>query len=153
MNCEQLHSNVINSPRVTGCECRPTSFPFACPRHGGCIKSAHFWGICQSRPDFFELFESGSGPCLPTLDPVVDVAAPHRNGTHPALPAMAHRNPTCIHRLPIIEVGTCDLCGAGKGNPFEVLGCSIHGQCSFDKKHSKIKSCSTCMEGEPIASE
>jgi hypothetical protein len=35
--------------------------PGYCPRHH-CRKSPHFWKLCQTRPDYFELWEQGHGP-------------------------------------------------------------------------------------------
>jgi hypothetical protein len=49
----------------------------------------------------------------------------------------------CIHRQPLIEIGECDLCSL-KGQPFEIFSCSVHGECSLIKRHSKVKSCLGC---------
>jgi hypothetical protein len=43
------------------CQCEPQSFPFECARHG-CIKTEHWWNLCQTREDYFQLWEEGRGP-------------------------------------------------------------------------------------------
>lgn len=50
--------------KTTDCVCTPTSFPFVCQRHGGCLKTQHFHGLCRSRADYFDLWERAEGPCL-----------------------------------------------------------------------------------------
>lgn len=44
----------------TDCECQSAGF---CQRHK-CTKNEHFFGLCKSNPGYFELWESGRGPCL-----------------------------------------------------------------------------------------
>lgn len=40
----------------------------------------------------------------------------------------------------------CDLC-SGRGKPFAVYGCDLHGACSMGRKHSKLKkTCATCED-------
>ena len=46
--------------KVTDCECTEPGF---CPRHQ-CEKNGHFHSLCRSRPDYFALWEAGTGPCL-----------------------------------------------------------------------------------------
>lgn len=48
---------------ATGCTC---TAPGLCPRHN-CIKHAHYLRLCQTRPDYFALWEAGRGPCLAEL--------------------------------------------------------------------------------------
>lgn len=43
------------------CQCQPESFPFECSRHG-CLKTEHWWELCQTRADYFRLWEEGRGP-------------------------------------------------------------------------------------------
>lgn len=46
---------------MSQCQCQPDSFPFQCPRHG-CRKTRHWWKLCQTRADYFRLWEEGRGP-------------------------------------------------------------------------------------------
>lgn len=46
---------------MSGCECHPDQFPFACQRHQ-CHKTAHWHTLCQTRADYFRLWEEGRGP-------------------------------------------------------------------------------------------
>jgi len=48
----------IETVPVTGCEC-PS--PGKCKRHR-CRKSPHLWQLCQTREDYFQLWERGEGP-------------------------------------------------------------------------------------------
>lgn len=43
---------------MTGCVCPEPGF---CQRHG-CKKTPHLHRLCQTRDDYFELWESGKGP-------------------------------------------------------------------------------------------
>ena len=43
------------------CQCNPDSFPFFCERHQ-CRKTEKWHGLCRNRPDYFELWEQGTGP-------------------------------------------------------------------------------------------
>ena len=52
---------------------------------------------------------------------------------------------SCQHRGDKLRVGTCDLCGI-RGQPFEVFACSLHGECSLRRKHSKVKACASCHD-------
>lgn len=45
---------------LTECQCTAPGF---CDRHQ-CTKNEHFHGLCKSRPDYFELWERGQGPCI-----------------------------------------------------------------------------------------
>jgi len=66
----------------------------------------------------------------------------------PERPAPAPQTFDCVHRGPVRETRLCDLCGI-KGQPFEVLGCALHGECSIGRKHSKVRSCVGCADREP----
>lgn len=59
--CDEL---LKAADKMTGCECSPTAFPFACARHGGCEKTEHWHNLCRRRTDYHGLWESGDGPCL-----------------------------------------------------------------------------------------
>ncbi|MSR60011.1 MAG: hypothetical protein EXS05_20620 [Planctomycetaceae bacterium] len=48
----------------TGCVCNPEAFPFVCARHGGCSKTEPYHKLCKTRANYFQLWESGRGPCL-----------------------------------------------------------------------------------------
>lgn len=49
----------------TSCECPAAGF---CQRHK-CQKNAHFHSLCQNRPDYFDLWENGRGPCMGVAAP------------------------------------------------------------------------------------
>lgn len=55
--CGQI---IENSQKLTGCVCQSAGF---CERHQ-CHKNGHFHMLCQSRPDYFALWETGKGPCI-----------------------------------------------------------------------------------------
>lgn len=50
----------------------------------------------------------------------------------------------CRHRGDVLRIGSCDLCGS-RGQPFEILACGLHGECSLESKHSKMRSCRLCI--------
>ena len=57
----------------------------------------------------------------------------------------------CRYRGQLVRIGTCDQC-AERGQPFEVLACSVHGECSLSRKNRKVKSCLSCDEfAAPLA--
>jgi cellulose synthase/poly-beta-1,6-N-acetylglucosamine synthase-like glycosyltransferase len=49
---------VVAVPAMTPCECAAAGF---CPRHH-CRKTPHWHMLCQTRPDYFRLWEEGRGP-------------------------------------------------------------------------------------------
>lgn len=55
------------------------------------------------------------------------------------------REATCAHLGLMLREDTCDLCSM-KGQPFEVLACTVHGECSLTRKHSKVRSCAACED-------
>lgn len=48
------------APMKTDCVCEAAGF---CQRHQ-CAKTEHFHNLCQTRPDYFALWERGGGPCV-----------------------------------------------------------------------------------------
>lgn len=66
------------------------------------------------------------------------------------------RVPQCDHRGALLRIDKCNLCGL-RGQPFEVYQCSIVGECSLSRKHSKIVSCLVCIDrtvnGEKVPQE
>jgi len=58
----------------------------------------------------------------------------------------------CSHRGPLLETRLCDLCGI-KGQPFEVYACQLHGECSEQRKHSKVRSCIGCPDHLAVATQ
>lgn len=60
-----------------------------------------------------------------------------------ARPEQSRADWPCIHRKELLEIGACDLCGS-RGQPFEILRCSIYGRCSIGRRHSQVKSCAAC---------
>lgn len=67
------------------------------------------------------------------------------NGTRRVETPDSQLDLSCVHRGPFLEIGACDQCGE-KGQPFEVFACTVHGRCSFRRKHRKVKSCAACEE-------
>lgn len=66
----------------------------------------------------------------------------------PAPPAaMTPVVPECVHRGAKIRDDLCNLCGI-KGQPFEVLACALHGECSTHRKHSQVRPCITCPDAK-----
>ena len=54
----------------TGCECNPPSFPFACQRHGGCVKTERFHQLCKTNLLKFIAYENGDkSSCLKMNSP------------------------------------------------------------------------------------
>jgi len=53
----------------------------------------------------------------------------------------------CRHRGSFKEVRACDLCSL-KGQPFDVLACELHGECSALRRHSKVTACASCQDRE-----
>ncbi len=60
-------------PTLTDCEC---TSPGWCERHR-CLKTAHFHRLCRRNETYFQLYERGEGPCLPSPD---DVIVPAESG-------------------------------------------------------------------------
>src|SRR4051794_12866533 len=61
------------------CTCNPETFPFHCLRHQ-CLKSRHFWVVCQSNPYYDprhddvwreEFGTNSAGPPAPAIAPPV----------------------------------------------------------------------------------
>lgn len=59
MSCGGCAKLIEAASTQTGCECKPESFPFICPRHGDCEKTAHFHMLCRSRIEHYETYEAG----------------------------------------------------------------------------------------------
>lgn len=49
---------------MTPCQC---TSPGHCERHK-CNKNAHWLNLCQTRQDYFDLWETGKGPGQPIVD-------------------------------------------------------------------------------------
>lgn len=64
-----------------------------------------------------------------------------RTGTTASI--VGSRDAPCVHLGPKLRDGTCDLCSM-KGQPFNVMACAVHKECSTTKKHSNVQSCATC---------
>lgn len=112
--------------KQTPCECPVAGF---CQRHG-IEKTAHWHKLCKTRIEFWNFYEQGIGPGQkkPNGQPV---------------------DMSCAHRGERLRIGECDLCGI-KGQPFDVMSCAVHGECSHTRKHSKVKSCIACDERTAI---
>lgn len=118
---------------VTGCECDPSE-PGHCAKHG-CWKTATWKRLCRQRPDYFALWERGEGPNqrakqVVQPDEAQDVSA---------------NDIPCQFRGQLLKIGSCDLCGI-KGQPFEIIACEQHGECSLTRRHSKVRSCLACED-------
>ena len=50
----------MSADRKTVCECVAAGF---CPRHR-CNKTDHFAKLCRERPEYFDAWERGEGPCV-----------------------------------------------------------------------------------------
>ena len=59
MSCNCLLNAIV---KTTDCECAKAGF---CSRHN-CTKTEHFHGLCRNDPRYFNLWESGKGPCIGT---------------------------------------------------------------------------------------
>lgn len=59
---EALKALIAKSAILTPCECRAAGF---CPRHGVDKSDPRAVYFCQTRPDYFELWERGQGPGQP----------------------------------------------------------------------------------------
>lgn len=70
------------------------------------------------------------------------------------MPEIITKANACDHRsTDPLRVDKCDVCSGQfpKGTPFEVYGCAIHGECSFEHRRRKTKSCSACLDRESVA--
>lgn len=61
---------------VTGCTCTTAGW---CERHR-CRKNAHWFQLCQTRPDYFQLWETGQGPGQQSVAPASPASAPEPTG-------------------------------------------------------------------------
>ncbi len=52
----------------------------------------------------------------------------------------------CDHRGNRVRHVACDLCDKRKGQRFSVYACDLHGECTANKVHSKIKGCRACLD-------
>lgn len=116
-------------------------FECICADKGHCtlhnmVKGAREYQICKGinvteavRENYVSKWQENSGGSVQAL----------------ALPKPSSSDTSCPHRGAVLRVGACDLCGV-RGQPFEVLSCAVHGECSLRRKHSKVKTCLTCKD-------
>ena len=121
----------MSDQSITPCECQPTAFPFACPRHG-CRKTAHWHNLCRTRSDYFELWEQSRGPGQSLPD-----AAGGGYGTAPGIAAQAWNLATSIaafiadgcHTVDEAEharrLAVCDVCDQRRDNVCLACGCIL----------------------------
>jgi hypothetical protein len=93
--------------RVTPCECLA---PGWCPRHR-CHKLDFWFELCRRRQDYFNLWETGSGP----LQKIAMQRAP--------LPRCRFRG------LDPVDTVLCEICGQ-RDVSVAVFACGIFGQCT-----------------------
>lgn len=61
MSCGCSGQEILKQSEIqTPCDCAAAGF---CQRHK-CNKNGHFHTLCKTRPDYFELWEQGRGPCV-----------------------------------------------------------------------------------------
>ena len=93
---------------MTVCECTKSGW---CQRHQ-CHKTAHWVGLCQTREDYFQLWEQGRGPG--------QMSSKRRN------PAATH---PCEHQGDVLRLEECDSC-QGRVR-VKVIVCTMHGSCTI----------------------
>src|SRR3569832_1105802 len=93
--------------RATPCECQGAGY---CRRHR-CNKIDHWWHLCQTRMDYFQLWEEGRGPCI------------RISQDHAALPRCIFRGTDPVGQLP------CQLCG-GRQLMINVYPCEKFWLCT-----------------------
>lgn len=108
---------------MTACACQPAEFPFRCDRHD-CEKVEHWHHLCQTREDYFQLWEQGRGP--------------GQNIQQQAQPAFM----TCQHRGPELRRELCPSCNGHV--ELKVYTCAVRGECTIGKPFNSIPCCFGC---------
>jgi hypothetical protein len=112
---------------ATPCEC---SGPGFCPRHH-CEKTPHWHYLCQTRADYFQLWEEGRGPGQNLPGPASAAAPP------------APRSP-CNHRGAAVREEVCPTC---QGHVrLKVFACTIHTECTIARTVGGVACCATCSD-------
>lgn len=153
-----MSSSTQNS---SGCEC---SHPGWCVRHQ-CVKTSHWLGLCQSRSDYFQLWEEGRGPGQPCerdrIGPDQPSALQKAWNLTESLGAFivdGLKTVTSIQYQMRLEI--CDKCEHRRGSRCSLCGCYISlkararvMQCPADKwPHESEADCiydSTSLDNVP----
>jgi len=114
---------------MTACECVEAGW---CRRHQ-CQKTPHWHFLCQTRPDYFVLWEEGRGP-----------------GQISPAPKTARRG-ACGHLGSALREQACPAC---RGNVrIKVLACELHQQCTIGRRVESIACCAACSDYQPSATD
>ena len=115
-----------------------------CQRHGFHVNQTERQ-LCEKSAAHREAFSRPDAP--QRVREVRLRAAAAKAAATPAYRPVAPEDFPCLHRLAILDqTRLCNLCGLEKGKPFEVFGCSLHGECSVGRKHSKVRNCVACSD-------
>ena len=107
---------------VTECECPGPGY---CHRHR-CEKTTHWYILCQTRPDYFQLWEERRGPGQESVT--------------------IKSRKDCRHRGLEVRKHECNSC---RGNvQLKVYSCNIHGECTFVNSVPNAHCCLNCTEFE-----
>lgn len=110
---------------MTSCECRQPGF---CERHR-CQKNEHWFWLCQTREDYFGLWEEGRGP-----------------GQNGSMPHRSVLSVPCRERGSLIREQPCSsCCGTVR---VKVFACMIHGACTIGRHVDDLACCATCADYE-----
>jgi hypothetical protein len=111
--------SVLNTP----CECTEPGF---CRRHK-CEKTTHWHILCQTRPDYFQLWEDQQGPGQEII-----VSKPRKE---------------CCYRGPELRRHVCTAC---RGSVLvKVYSCDIHNECTLAKNVPDVRCCLDCSDFKP----
>jgi len=106
---------------LTHCEC---TAPGHCPRHR-CVKTPHWHHLCQTRPDYYQLWEEGQGPGQ-------DLPPPR-----PARTDSQHRGGS-------VREAVCPSCqGLVR---LKVFACTVHTECTLARALGTRACCATCSD-------
>ena len=126
--------------KKTPCICTGPGF---CERHN-VQKNELLFQKCATDMAYFSQGERGAMPQQKKAG-----VRPKSIPKTPALKAITPEELPCPNRGELIDKKRkCDLCSL-KGQDFQVYKCSVHGECSIQRKHSKVKSCVAC-DDNPI---
>jgi len=138
MSTPSITSEIEHQGNSMTCVCDPAQFPFHCVRHS-CEKTEHWHRLCQSRLDYFQLWEERRGP------------GQNANVNARLIP--------CRHRgsEPVEQVA-CELCGA-RHVLVPVYECGLLGTCTerrWGTRNDRARSmpaCLTCEAYDAIPSD
>jgi hypothetical protein len=109
---------------ATTCACTGPGF---CTRHQ-CVKTAHWHHLCQTRADYFQLWEEGRGPGQ-------------------TLPPPSQPRTDCRHRGAAVREEVCPSC---QGHVrLKVFACALHLECTLARPVVPLACCATCPDYAP----